>query len=166
MAAGSTYTPIATNTLGSAAASVTFSSISGSYTDLLLVITGNNNQGVAYISTLTFNSDTSSSYSYTRMVGNGTAASSSRDTNSTYGYGGWTNNATDQMILSMNHIQNYSNSTTYKTWLVRGGDTTDRVYAAVGLWRSTAAITTIKVEIEAGTYDAGSTFTLYGIAAA
>jgi hypothetical protein len=38
MAAGNTYTPLATQTLGSAAASVTFSSISGAYTDLVLVL--------------------------------------------------------------------------------------------------------------------------------
>jgi hypothetical protein len=38
MAAGNTYTPIVTNTLSSATSSVTFSSISGSYTDLVLVI--------------------------------------------------------------------------------------------------------------------------------
>jgi hypothetical protein len=36
MAAGNTYTPLATQTLGSAAASVTFSSISGAYTDLVV----------------------------------------------------------------------------------------------------------------------------------
>ena len=161
----STYEKIATTTLVSAAASTTFSSISGAYTDLVLVITGNNNQGTAYINNLTFNSDTGNNYSYTRMTGNGTTAASARQSNYGYGYGGWTNNETNQMILSMNHIQNYSNSTTYKTWLVRGGDTTDRVYAYVGLWRNTAAITSIKVEVEAGTYDAGSTFTLYGIKA-
>jgi hypothetical protein len=33
----STYEPIATTTLGTATASVTFSSISGAYTDLVLV---------------------------------------------------------------------------------------------------------------------------------
>jgi len=159
----STYTPIASQTLGSAASSVTFSSIPQGYTDLVLTITGNNNQGVAYISTLTFNGDTSSNYSYTRLVGNGSAASSSRDTSGSYGYGGWTNNATNQMILSMNHIQNYSNSTTYKTWLGRGGDTTDRVYTMVGLWRKTEPITSIKIQVEVGTYDAGSTFSIYGI---
>ena len=32
-----TYEPIATTTLGSAASTITFSSISGSYTDLILV---------------------------------------------------------------------------------------------------------------------------------
>jgi hypothetical protein len=36
-----TYEPIATTTLGTAAASVTFSSISGAYTDLVLVCNGN-----------------------------------------------------------------------------------------------------------------------------
>ena len=41
MAAGATYEPIATNTLGSAAASVTFSGISGSYTDLILITSTN-----------------------------------------------------------------------------------------------------------------------------
>ena len=160
----STYTPIATQTLNSATSSVTFSSIPQGYTDLILRITGNNNQGTAYISWLTFNNDTSTNYSYTRIVGTGTAAASTRDTSSNYGFGGWTNNQTSQMILSMNHIQNYSNSTTYKTWLVRGGDTTDRVYASVGLWRKTEPITSIKIQVEAGTYDAGSTFSIYGIA--
>ena len=39
MAAGATYEPIATQTLASAAASITFSSIAATYTDLRLVLT-------------------------------------------------------------------------------------------------------------------------------
>lgn len=161
-----TYESIATTTLGTAAADVTFSSIPATYTDLILVITANNNSGTAYISRLYFNADTGSNYSYTRITGDGSAAVSTRISNDTYGFGGWSNNQSNQMILSTNHIQNYSNTTTNKTWLVRGGDNGDRVFFAVGLWRSTAAINTIKVQVEAGTYDAGSTFTLYGIRAA
>lgn len=161
-----TYEPIATTTLGTAAADVTFSSIPGTYTDLILVITANNNSGTAYISRLYFNADTGSNYSYTRITGDGSAAASTRVSNDTYGFGGWSNNQSDQMILSQNFIHNYSNTTTNKTWLVRGGDTGDRVFAAVGLWRNTAAINSIKVQVETGTYDAGSTFTLYGIKAA
>ena len=161
-----TYSAIATTTLVSAAADVTFTSISGAYTDLILVITANNNSGTAYISRLYFNADTGSNYSFTRLTGDGSTAASTRISNDSYGFGGWSNNQSDQMILSMNHIQNYSNTTTNKTWLVRGGDTGDRVFAAVGLWRNTAAITSIKVQVETGTYDAGSTFTLYGIESA
>jgi hypothetical protein len=37
--------------------------------------------------------------------------------------------------------------------------------ASVGLWRNTAAITSITIT-NAGTYQIGSTFTLYGIASA
>ena len=40
MAAGNTYVALATQTLGSATATVTFSSISGAYTDLVLVYNG------------------------------------------------------------------------------------------------------------------------------
>lgn len=162
-----TYESIASTTLGSASASVTFSSIPQTYTDLVFVITGNNNVGTAYGNSFTFNNDTTGSYSYTRILGDGSSASSSRDANATTGAGGFTNNQTNQMILSVNHIQNYSNTTTHKTWLLRTGDTGDRVFAYVCLWRKTEAISTIKSEIiGGGTYDAGSTFTLYGIKAA
>jgi hypothetical protein len=62
---------------------------------------------------------------------------------------------------------NYSNTTTYKTWLSRSGASDRATEALVGLWRSTSAITTIALSIDAGaTYSTGSTFTLYGIAAA
>ena len=38
MAAGNTYVALATQTVASATASVTFSSISGAYTDLVIVV--------------------------------------------------------------------------------------------------------------------------------
>jgi hypothetical protein len=59
-----TYEPIATATLGTATASVTFSTISGSYTDLVLVIQrryGYSNKW--YATSIRFNSDTGSNYS-------------------------------------------------------------------------------------------------------
>ena len=64
------------------------------------------------------------------------------------------------------HIMNYSNSTTYKTVLTRGGDGSILV-ANVGVYRSTSAITQIQIEPQAGgNFDVGSTFALYGITAA
>ena len=83
MAAGNTYVAIATNTLGSAAASVTFSSIPGTYTDLVIVTQAisatADNVGIR------FNSDSGSNYSQTWLSGNGTSAISSRYSSSTSG---------------------------------------------------------------------------------
>jgi len=161
MAAGSTYTPIATTTLGSAAASVTFSSISG-YTDLVMIFDGLS--GSSNNVSLQFNSDTSSNYSSTRVRGTGTAAESSRWTNITQMYGSNTDTSGRSSVIW--NIQNYANSTTYKTAICKGGGSGGEASAYVGLWRNTAAITSVTVIISATTFNTGSTFTLYGIAAA
>ena len=118
MAAGSTYTPIATTTLGSAQSSVTFSTISGSYTDLVLI--GSYGTANGNCPLMQFNSDTGSNYSITELVGNGSSASSSRRSNGTSidiaKTVGGNGNLEQNFVIS---IQNYSNSTTYKTALVR-----------------------------------------------
>ena len=156
----STYTPIATTTLGTPTASVTFSSISGSYTDLILI---QNSRGVsgAGASWLTFNGS-ATGYSRTRILGNGSAASSYRESNALYIASDAPNDVVSTTIWN---IMNYSNSTTYKTVLYRD-NSTFYVVAQVGLWRNTNAITSISIATDAGYYTAGSTFTLYGIKAA
>ena len=63
-------------------------------------------------------------------------------------------------------IQNYANTTTYKTMISRASDATQNAIAYVGLWRSTSAINSITLSVSAGTFAIGSTFTLYGIKAA
>lgn len=170
MAAGSTYTPIATTTLGSAAASYTFSSISGSYTDLVLVIAGtvtSNGSGVV----ARFNSDTGSNYSVTSLRGTGSAASSSRASNQTYAWLSYGDgfSSTEQCNL-LAQIQNYSNSTTFKTVITRqnnaNGSSGAGVEATVNLWRSTSAITSVTLLCDSGNLNTGMTLTLYGIAAA
>jgi hypothetical protein len=162
MAAGATYTPIATTTLGSAVSSYTFSSIPSTYTDLIVIFAGTiaSSEG-AY--TLQFNSDTGSNYSTTFLYGDGSAASSGRVSNQTTIYAG---RATTTQGNGIAHIQNYSNATTYKTVISRGNNSSLTI-AYVGLWRSTAAINSIKIANETGSnLSSGSTFTLYGIAAA
>ena len=173
MAAGSTYTPIATTTLGSAQATVTFSSL-GSYTDLILVcnVATDGTNAFSYIQ---FNGDTSTNYSYTELYGDGSSAASVRVSNSSQLF----NNDVSAKQTSVNsniiyQIMNYSNSTTYKTALVRQNTVDAADYngalAAVGLWRSTAAITSIAIKAtrsgSAQNFSTGSTFTLYGIQAA
>jgi hypothetical protein len=167
MAAGSTYTPIATTTLGSAAASYTFSSISGIYTDLVLVFTGTITAPTSASFLMRFNGDTASNYSDTNIYGTGSAAGSYRDTSSTNIRVGAVNNGTGAQSNLIINVMNYSNATTYKTALARFNDAGAEVAAVVGLWRNTAAITSITLLLAStATYATGSTFTLYGIAAA
>ena len=170
MAAGNTYTPLATNTLSSATASVTFSSISGAYTDLVLVITPTIPTGAYDILMRVGNGtvDSGTNYSVTRVSGTGSAANSTRSTSAsgmfcTY-YGSPT--STNPSITTIN-LMNYANTTTYKTMLVRSNNASAGTEAIVGLWRSTAAINIITISLDAATnFSSGSTFTLYGIAAA
>jgi len=163
MAAGATYTSIASQTLSSAASSVTFSSISGAYTDLVLVCSFKNTAGQTD-NGVRFNSDSTSSYSRTQLYGTGSTAGSNRGSNETsmnfLGYIGTT------WCVSIMQIMNYSNTTTNKTALTRDNGASDQVIAAVGMWRSTGAITSLYIFPASGTYDTGSMFSLYGIAAA
>jgi len=167
MPAGSTYTPIATTTLGSAAPTVTFSSISGSYTDLVYIM---NIKGVsANYPILRFNNDTGTNYSRTVVTGDGSTAVSERRTNQNYmalNYNAVTNTSNFN-YNGIIHVQNYSNATTFKTALYRANNAATGTDAGVGLWRSTSAITQIDITSHDGSnFAIGSTFTLYGIAAA
>jgi hypothetical protein len=159
----STYTPIATTTLGSAVSSYTFSSIPSTYTDLVLV--SNFNGGSFSWSTRVGNGsvDSGANYSITRLYGTGSAAASDRYTGETYFTGNITGNSGTNSIIQIN---NYSNTTTFKTALNRFNDAGAIVFAIVGLWRSTVAINTLQIVANSGNLPAGSTFTLYGIKAA
>jgi hypothetical protein len=163
MAAGNTYVAIAEQTLGTDAASVTFSSISGAYTDLIMVVNAITSTASEYMS-INLNSDTGSNYSRTNLAGNGTSAVSVRGSNETVGYIGAETYGTNALKFNtVVHFMNYANTTTYKTFLSRANHVDLAAEAIVGLWRSTSAITTIKVNSNFAT---GSTFSLYGIAAA
>jgi hypothetical protein len=162
-----TYTPIARTALSSSASTVTFSSISGSYTDLILICNlGGSTSGEAV--RIRINSDSGSNYSYTAIRGNGTSAVSERASSQTVlristGVGVSTN-ASDMTIIS--NFQNYANTTTNKTIISRAGQAANGTESSVGLWRSTSAITSIEIANTAGNLLSGSTFTLYGILAA
>jgi hypothetical protein len=161
-----TYDKIQSTTLGTAAASVTLSSISGAYTDLVLVATvqaSASGQGLS----MQFNGDTSSLYSATALRGNGSAVVSFRQSNN--------NNTllsniaeppTGSQGVYIAQFLNYSNTTTFKTALVRSNSAGFGVETFVDLYRSTNAISSIKIDISGGNMSVGSTFTLYGIKAA
>ena len=160
MPAGNTYEAIATQTLGSAAASVTFSSISSTYTDLVLIFNGTGSTGGNF--TFQFNGDTGTNYSATILYGDGSSVGSVRVTDqSSMNIGSVGTGFTTDII----NIMNYANSTTNKTALGRFSRP-DEVGAKVGLWRNNSAITSIVVGVSGGNFLTGSTFSLYGIKAA
>lgn len=164
MPAGSTYTPLASTTLGSATSTVDFTSISGSYTDLVLVTDfAVSSAGDFY---LRFNSDTGTNYSVTILVGDGTSAVSSRSSTIGYISPNYNSDQISQRVIHNWSIQNYSNTTTNKTALCRYNNASRQTVAAVGLWRSTSAITSINIARSAGNFTTGSTFTLYGLLSA
>jgi hypothetical protein len=171
MAAGSTYTPIATTTLAnSTTASYTFSSIPSTYTDLVLVGAGQltvNGEGLG----VQLNGDTGTNYSFTYLSGNGTTAASGRRTASAYLSSNWnTGFSSTTQNNTIFQFQNYANSTTYKTVLARSNNASGSVNpgteTTVSLWRNTAAVTSILVKANTGFFTTGFTWTLYGIAAA
>jgi hypothetical protein len=164
-----TYEKIATTTLGSAAASITLSSIPATYTDLRVVLVARtNNTGTPredlYI---TFNSDSSSLYSTTILAGQDASAFSFRQSNQTR-INAYTGIPGTSGQLSLNTIDVFSYAgSTFKTCLVSvnndqntvGGE----VNAQVGLYRSTSAITSITFTPQTNSIDTGSTLSIYGI---
>jgi len=160
-----TYEPVNTTTLTSAAASVTFSSIPATYTDLYLVAQMQNTGSLQRID-LRFNSDSGSNYSVTRVYGSGSTAVSDRFANASGIDIAYV--ATSGWCIANHSIMNYANTTTYKSIVGRWNSEGNSGYTVglVGLWRSTAAITSIALIPAGVNFASGSTFTLYGIKAA
>jgi hypothetical protein len=168
MPAEKTYEPIITTTLGSLQTSVTIGSggtgtIPSTYTDLVLVARTFANAN-SYVG-VRFNGDTTSNYSTTRVygVGGGTGGTTSdRYANATGIFGGST--AAGESIFISN-IAAYTSSK-WKTVVARE-NSNFRVGGTVGVWRSTSTINSITLYAPDSTgFAAGSTFTLFGIAAA
>jgi hypothetical protein len=166
-----TYEPIASTTLGTASGTISFDSIAATWTDLVLVL----NFGVATAGPtirLRFNDDTGSNYSYTYLGGNGTSASSSRQSSQTSGSIGLNvaGAATGTENVVVAHIMSYANTNVFKTVLGAGAAASREADRVVSLWRSTSAIT--KVTVSPGgsfptyNFNSGATASLFGVKAA
>jgi hypothetical protein len=164
-----TYTLIEAKTLGSAAASIEFTSIPNTYTDLLVkVSTRDSGTGNTKSILLTFNNSTSGysnrmSYSDGSSVGSYT---SSRGTDIEYLYSTGAGATSSTFSNSEIYIPNYASSN-YKSVSI---DTTTENNAtgvaqafSAGLWSNTAAITSVKLTSFSDTFVQYSTVYLYGI---
>ena len=165
MAAGPTYEPIATYTLSSSASSQAFTSIPGTYTDLVLVISAKNTVGQNYGNWLQFNSSGGTNYSQTFLQMYNTSTQTGRNSNIGYIEAGKTNALT--FDANKININSYSNATTYKTVLTRPNNGDFVSGALVGMWRNTAAISSLLIRTGTSSlFGTGGRATLYGIKAA
>ena len=169
-----TYTLISSNVLTSTASTVTFSSIPSTYTDLVLRMSIRDTNTTIIIGggNVKFNGSSTNIYSVTRLIGDGSAASSTRTSNSaSIAFNCAGNNAgmTTNTFSSVEiYIPSYTvsqnkpigqfnvtenNSTT-------AGDTEIDSWAQ--LYRDTNAISSMVITAPA-TFAIGSSFYLYGI---
>jgi hypothetical protein len=157
-------TALATLTLGTAQATVTFGSIPATYRDLRLVVAASGTAGNGLVK-LQFNGDTSTSnYFDVGMYGDGTTAGS--ESHSTNGYikGSISNMVANEIILV--DVMDYAQTDKQKTVLLKTGGAVSGLEAFAGRWASTSAVTSIAVgQSGTNTFAAGSTFSLFGILA-
>jgi hypothetical protein len=163
-----TYQLISSNVLGSAAASVTFSSIPATYTDLVIRTSVRTDRSSAVDGINIGLNNTSTNYSYTFLRGNGSAASSSRDViYSTFRNMDGASATSNTFASNEIYIPNYAGSTN-KPFSVTGAQednqTTAYIEAYAFLWSNTAAISSIVLSPYVGpNFVSGSSFYLYGI---
>jgi hypothetical protein len=158
------YVSLATTTLGSAASSVTFSSIPATYKDLVLVVdcavTNNADMGIQ------LNADTGSNYSQVVMRGFDSTTSSGAATYDRI-YWALASISTSSRFAGVAQFMDYSMTDKHKTALTRsgyGGSTSTFVEARAARWANTNAVTSVKLILSSGSFASNSTFSLYGVA--
>lgn len=166
------FVPIATTTVPSAgAASVTFSSIPSTYTHLQIrFIARTNRAAVGDYIECNLNSDTSSSYSWHSLGGDGASPFAVAGANGTFlnveRIAG--NNATAGVFgAGIIDILDYQNTNKYKTsrsLSAFDNNGSGELQFMSGNWRSTSAVSTITLTPGIGTsFNQYSSFTLFGI---
>ena len=166
-----TYEFIASYTVTTAENNIVFSSIPQTYTDLVIFgksrITSSASQ-----CNIRFNGDSSAIYDSQALSNNGgSGLIASRETNRSQIDGAGaigSSNSTGWFSPNEFQIFNYSDSNKYKTTFTFGmnsdnGNTLDYAGMAVGIWESTAAITSITFVTNGTAFAVGSGWSIYGI---
>lgn len=166
-----TYDSISTSTLGSGQSTITFSNIPQTYTDLVLIFYGRTSTQNVVDAAWRANGDSANNYSGTRFLADSsntvyTDRSSNTNSGNVVQYG-------ISQSVAVFHWLNYSNTTTYKTCIIKSQATISNTNLTNCMgsttWRSTSAITSLDIFIpfgQSGNFVAGSVLSLYGIKAA
>ena len=159
--ATATKIPLASITLSSATDNITISGIPQTYTDLRVVVHNNvpSNGGYGFVYFNNTDSNCSDTWLY---VNASTTAVSARRSNASYIWA--TDTSINQTAFSTWDIMSYSNTTTYKTMLMRNTNGyVNKAGAGVGMWRSTAAITSFTLYGVGMQWGSGTKIDVYGI---
>lgn len=159
-----TYDLISSQVLSTSASSVTFSSISQDYRDLVLVCEASHTKTGYNNMRLILNSDTGSNYNLVSMGGDGSSAFSTSASNQAFMDITGTNLNTSQVGLFTCQFMDYSATDKHKTVLTKHDSAERGTNRFANRWASTSAITSIQVSFETDQIASGSTFYLYGIA--
>lgn len=159
------YIAIASQTLNTTATSVSFSSITGIYRDLIISV----DAGCTATAELNcqVNNDSGSNYSWVSGGTNGGVTiigQSSGGLTSAMRFTERGTYTTSQLVQHIIQFFDYSQTDKAKTVLVRNSGSASGVGMLANRWASTSAITTITLYPNSGSFTAGSTFSLYGIA--
>ena len=166
-----TYTLISSNVLTSSAASVTFSAIPSTYTDLVVRASARSDRALVTDNYLIeLNGSATAVYSRTSLLNNGGTPQSSNATPQAFWVALYADaaNATSGTFGSAElYIPNYAGSTNKvaSSFSVQEDNTTAGYLSAnAHLWGNTSAITQIKISPSATqNWVSGSSFYLYGI---
>ena len=157
------FESIATVTVGSGgASSSSFTSIPSTYKHLQIRWISRSS-GSAYNPTVQFNSDAGSNYAMHYLSGNGSSASAGNIINTNNILLGSINNTANIFAAGVIDILDYADTNKFKTLReLQGADYngSGTIDLWSGLWRSTAAISTINLNFASTQY---SSFALYGI---
>ena len=158
------FESIATVNVGvSGQANIDFTSIPGTYTHLQIrgIVAGTGND-----LRLRFNSDSGSNYTYHFVYGDGATAASGASSATDGTYLGFVANTSNATFTFVTDILDYTNTNKFKTIrTINGQDLNGSGLAMLSSshWRSTAAVTSIRLLLNAGNIGQYSSFALYGI---
>ena len=167
------YFPLGEFTLSSTQSSVTFSNIPQTYKHLEIRSNAKDTAQASGSFNLRarFNSDSSGSYTFHRLYGNGSSAVSDSGTAQTSTLVGnvAANGYTNVFGAGVCQILDYTSTNKYKTVrALHGADvngTGGYIFFTSGLWLSTSAITSITLITDATALATNSHFALYGVLA-
>jgi hypothetical protein len=171
MPAGLTYVPLASYVVSSNQLYVSFSNLDQGYTDLVLTVSGNcGNSGGDDFVCLSFNGDQDTRFTYQTLYSySPSSVAVEKTSGSTIMYGPALPISTAPPAYGEMHIMNYSNSSKFKTVLGRWGAVRNGLPSAIlaGSWEQQYPIVSVDLRtINGYAFGPGTTFNLYGIAAA